>query len=54
MLLEENIYGLEQASRQYYLKLKNQLESLGLKRMRRTIMFMQSSRIENSFSTSYV
>jgi hypothetical protein len=34
--------------------LKKQLEGLGLKRMRRAIVFMQSSRMENLFSASSV
>jgi hypothetical protein len=32
--LQKSIYGLKQATRWWYLKLKSQLESLGLKRMR--------------------
>jgi hypothetical protein len=42
-------YGLEQVPRQWHLKLKNQLEIL-VKENKRTITFVQSLRMENSFS----
>jgi hypothetical protein len=42
-------YGLEQVSRRLYLKLKSQSEIL-VKENERTIAFVQSYRMENSFS----
>jgi hypothetical protein len=44
-------YGLEQVSRQWYLKLKSQLE-IWIKENERTIAFVQSYRMGNSFPNS--
>jgi hypothetical protein len=48
--LRKSIYELKKASRQWYLKFDETIRSFGFKKMRRTIVFMQSSRAGNLFS----
>jgi hypothetical protein len=45
--LKKLIYGLKQASRQWYLKFNRTIRNLGLKKLLRIIVFMQSLRIED-------
>jgi hypothetical protein len=48
--LRKSIYGLKQASRQWYLKFDETIRSFGFKENEETIAFMQSSEAGNSFS----
>jgi hypothetical protein len=52
--LKKSIYGLKKDSRQWYLKFDETIRNFGFKKMRRIIAFMQCSRIEKSFSSSYM
>ena len=45
--IKETIYGLKQVLRQWYLKFDQTIRILGLKRMYRTIVSIQSLRIES-------
>jgi hypothetical protein len=48
--LRKSIYGLKQASRQWYLKFNETIMSFGFKENEETVAFMQSSGTENLFS----
>ena len=52
--LQKSIYGLKVSLQTVVFKVdKNNKKDWVLKKMRRTIVFMRSSRMKNSFSTSY-
>jgi hypothetical protein len=48
--MRKSIYGLKQASRQWYLKFNETIRSFGFKENKETVAFMQSSGTENLFS----